>query len=261
MTQEPERLMGPSRGHRAAPTVRKRVKPSGWSSAIGAGSIPWGPDPGEKSSARRPRPTVRLRGRRRTSRPSRRPRRRGTAAAEVSRRRRPLSRLPSQRKTPEETAAELQACGRGQALRAEARRCGPNSTSAPHDLQRVTAEYANYRKRVDRDRGVGRRAGGGPRCSPRCCRSSTTWTGRGSTATSSDRSARLPSSSSRSLASSGWPPSGRRATRFDPNRHEAVRTSTSADVTESTCVEVMRRGYLMGERLLRAAMVAVADPE
>ena len=36
---------------------------------------------------------------------------------------------------------------------------------------------------------------------------------------------------------------------------------TSADVTEPTCVEVMRRGYLLGDRLLRPALVAVADPE
>ena len=38
-------------------------------------------------------------------------------------------------------------------------------------------------------------------------------------------------------------------------------TGTSADVTEPTCVSVMRRGYLLGDRLLRPAMVAVADPE
>jgi molecular chaperone GrpE len=32
-------------------------------------------------------------------------------------------------------------------------------------------------------------------------------------------------------------------------------------VTEPTCVDIMRRGYLLGDRLLRAALVAVADPE
>ncbi|MBB5870904.1 molecular chaperone GrpE [Allocatelliglobosispora scoriae] len=48
---------------------------------------------------------------------------------------------------------------------------------------------------------------------------------------------------------------------FDPNRHEAVAHLPSADVTEPTCVDVMRRGYLLGERLLRPAMVAVAAPE
>lgn len=48
---------------------------------------------------------------------------------------------------------------------------------------------------------------------------------------------------------------------FDPNRYEAVAHLPSADVTEPTCIEVLRRGYLLGERLLRPAMVAVAAPE
>ena len=48
---------------------------------------------------------------------------------------------------------------------------------------------------------------------------------------------------------------------FDPTRHEAVAHLTSPDVKEPTCVEVMRRGYTLGERLLRPALVAVADPE
>ena len=54
---------------------------------------------------------------------------------------------------------------------------------------------------------------------------------------------------------------GEKGDPFDPNRHEAVAHQTSADVTEPTCVEVMRRGYTLGERLLRPALVAVADPE
>ena len=48
---------------------------------------------------------------------------------------------------------------------------------------------------------------------------------------------------------------------FDPTRHEAVAHQTSADVSEPTCVGIMRRGYLLGDRLLRPALVAVADPE
>ena len=62
------------------------------------------------------------------------------------------------------------------------------------DLQRVTAEYANYRKRVDRDREsvvAAAKAHGGHRSCSRCW---TTWTGRGRTATWSVRSARSPTS-------------------------------------------------------------------
>jgi molecular chaperone GrpE len=54
---------------------------------------------------------------------------------------------------------------------------------------------------------------------------------------------------------------GEKGDPFDPTRHEAVAHRTSSEVTEPTCVEVMRRGYLLGDRLLRAALVAVADPE
>jgi molecular chaperone GrpE (heat shock protein) len=53
---------------------------------------------------------------------------------------------------------------------------------------------------------------------------------------------------------------GERGDPFDPNRHEAVAHLTSPEVTEPTCVDVLRRGYLLGNRLLRPAMVAVADP-
>jgi molecular chaperone GrpE len=54
---------------------------------------------------------------------------------------------------------------------------------------------------------------------------------------------------------------GEKGDPFDPNRHEAVAHQTSPEVSEPTCVAVLRRGYLLGNRLLRPAMVAVADPE
>jgi molecular chaperone GrpE len=63
------------------------------------------------------------------------------------------------------------------------------------------------------------------------------------------------------LGKFGLTPFGEKGDRFDPTRHEAVAHQTSTEVSEPTCVEVMRRGYLLGERLLRPALVAVADPE
>jgi molecular chaperone GrpE len=128
------------------------------------------------------------------------------------------------------------------------------------DLQRITAEYANYRKRVDRDRGLV-----------------------GEQATGAVLSALLPvlddldrarehgdlvgpfgavaEQLSGTLAKFGLSPFGEKGDPFDPTRHEAVAHLTSAEVSEPTCVEVMRRGYLLGDRLLRPALVAVADPE
>lgn len=45
---------------------------------------------------------------------------------------------------------------------------------------------------------------------------------------------------------------------FDPSRHQAVARVESASVPENTVVEEYQRGYLLHDRILRAAMVAVA---
>ncbi|GAA3280552.1 nucleotide exchange factor GrpE [Dactylosporangium vinaceum] len=128
------------------------------------------------------------------------------------------------------------------------------------DLQRVTAEYANYRKRVDRDRALvveqasanvlgallpvlddlDRARDHGDLVGPF-----------GSVAEQLVAA----------LTKFGLTVFGAKGDPFDPTRHEAVAHLTSAEVTEPTCIDVMRRGYLLGERLLRPALVAVADPE
>jgi molecular chaperone GrpE len=53
---------------------------------------------------------------------------------------------------------------------------------------------------------------------------------------------------------------GQRGDTFDPKIHEALTHSYSPDVTEDTCVEVLQPGYRVGERILRPARVAVAEP-
>jgi molecular chaperone GrpE len=127
------------------------------------------------------------------------------------------------------------------------------------DLQRVTAEYANYRRRVERDRAVAAEQ-----------------------ATAAVLTALLPvlddidrarthgdltgafAAVAEQLASGlqriGLAPFGEPGDAFDPVWHEAVLHTESPDVTQPTCVDVMRRGYALGERMLRPAMVAVADP-
>jgi molecular chaperone GrpE len=128
------------------------------------------------------------------------------------------------------------------------------------DLQRVTAEYANYRKRVDRDRAaVAEQAIG------------MVATALLPILDDLDRarehddlvgpSAAMAEQLSAALAKFGLTAFGEPGDAFDPTRHEAVAHQTSAEVTEPSCVAVMRRGYLLGDRLLRAALVAVADPE
>ncbi|MEU4557219.1 nucleotide exchange factor GrpE [Actinoplanes sp. NPDC023936] len=129
-----------------------------------------------------------------------------------------------------------------------------------HDLQRVTAEYANYRKRVDRDRGAAAEQTTG-----------TVLTALLPVLDDIDRArehgdlvgpfASVAEQLTAVTGKLGLVAFGEKGDAFDPNLHEAVAHQTSADVTEPTCVEVMRRGYSLGERLLRPAMVAVADPE
>lgn len=128
------------------------------------------------------------------------------------------------------------------------------------DLQRVTAEYANYRKRVDRDRTlVSEQATG------------TVLAALLPALDDLDRArnhgdlvgpfASVAEQLATALGKFGLTPFGETGDPFDPTLHEAVSHMSSPDVTETTCVEVMRRGYMLGERLLRPALVAVADPE
>jgi len=127
------------------------------------------------------------------------------------------------------------------------------------DLQRVSAEYANYRKRVDRDRLVVREQ-----------------------ALANVLIALLPvlddigrarehgelSGGFKSVAESlestvtklGLVSFGTEGEPFDPNVHEALTHSYSTSVTEPTCVQILQPGYKVGERIIRPARVAVAEP-
>jgi molecular chaperone GrpE len=128
------------------------------------------------------------------------------------------------------------------------------------DLQRVSAEYANYRKRVDRDRAlVGEQATGSVLAAllpilDDLDRAREHGDLVGPFGTVADQLAAA-------LGKFGLTPFGEKGDPFDPTRHEAVAHLTSAEVTEPTCVDILRRGYQLGERLLRPALVAVADPE
>ena len=127
-------------------------------------------------------------------------------------------------------------------------------------LLRTTAEFDNYRKRVDRDRGVAAEQTTGLVLAALLpvlddldrAREHGDLVGPfGSVAEQLNAA----------LTKFGLTPFGEKGDPFDPNRHEAVAHLTSAEVSEPTCIDVLRRGYLLGERLLRAALVAVADPE
>jgi len=126
------------------------------------------------------------------------------------------------------------------------------------DLQRVSAEYANYRRRVDRDREAVTVAAKAQLV--------------GELLTVVDDIARaeqhgdltgafkaVADKLGAALHKAGLEPFGAEGDEFDPSVHEAVQHSTSADVTGPTVSVVLRQGYRIGERVLRPAMVAVTD--
>jgi molecular chaperone GrpE len=127
------------------------------------------------------------------------------------------------------------------------------------DLQRLQAEYANYRKRVDRDRGAVREY---------AVASTLTELLPVLDAIGQAREHGELSGGFKSVADSlqaaltklGLVSYGQRGDAFDPKIHEALTHSYSPDVTEDTCVEVLQPGYRVGERILRPARVAVAEP-
>ena len=64
-----------------------------------------------------------------------------------------------------------------------------------------------------------------------------------------------------SLGRFGWERYGAAGEAFDPTVHEALMHAHSDDVTEPTVVQVLQAGHRVGDRVVRAARVAVAEPE
>jgi molecular chaperone GrpE len=127
------------------------------------------------------------------------------------------------------------------------------------DLQRLQAEYANYRKRVERDRiAMGEVAVGGVLAAllpvlDDIDRARTHGDLDGAFKAVSDQLDAI-------LAKLGLVSFGEQGDLFDPSLHEAVMHAVSNDVDAPTATSVMRKGYQHGERLLRPAMVGVTDP-
>src|SRR5271169_3577519 len=127
------------------------------------------------------------------------------------------------------------------------------------DLQRLQAEYANYRKRVDRDRAAVREQA-----------VASVLTGLLPVLDAIDQAREHGELSGgfKSVADSlqsavgklGLVSYGEKGDPFDPKIHEALTHTYSPDVTEDTCVEIFQPGYQVGERILRPARVAVAAP-
>ena len=128
------------------------------------------------------------------------------------------------------------------------------------DLQRLQAEYANYRKRVERDRAVAHELAIG-----------SVLTELLATLDDIDRASehneltggfkavadQLTAITSRI----GLEKYGTAGDAFDPQIHEALLHDTSSDVAVSTASKILQPGYKYKERILRPARVAVTEPQ
>jgi molecular chaperone GrpE len=127
------------------------------------------------------------------------------------------------------------------------------------DLQRLKAEYDNYRKRVQRDRLAVREI------------AVVNVLARLLPVLDSIDAARehgevtggfqqVAEALERQLSALGLESCGREGDTFDPALHEAVSHAETDLVDRATCAAVHRPGYRVGEHLLRPAQVTVAEP-
>ena len=127
------------------------------------------------------------------------------------------------------------------------------------DLQRLQAEYANYRKRVERDRAVAHESAVGAVLTELLAllddvdRAEQHGELSGGFKAVADQ---LNSITSRI----GLEKYGTAGEAFDPQIHEALMHDESADVAVATASKILQPGYKYKERILRPARVAVTDP-
>jgi len=128
------------------------------------------------------------------------------------------------------------------------------------DLQRLQAEYANYRKRVDRDREASRDLAVAAVLSELLPVLDDI--GRARTHGELEGGFKLVGESlEATVARLGLETFGEVGEAFDPMVHEAIAHSHSDEVTAATCVEVFQPGYRFRDKVVRPARVAVAEPE
>ena len=128
------------------------------------------------------------------------------------------------------------------------------------DLQRLQAEYANYRKRVDRDRQLTSELAFATVLSELLPvlddleRASEHGELTGGFKAVSDRINAIVEKLGLSKFANAPVP-------FNPEIHEALTHETSSEVTQPTATKILQPGYKFKERVIRAARVAVTDPE
>ena len=128
------------------------------------------------------------------------------------------------------------------------------------DLQRLQAEYANYRKRVERDRTLAAEVA----ISSVLLEFLAILDDLDRAATHNELIGGFKSVADQIIATTaklGLEKYGEAPATFDPNFHDALMHETSAEVKETTVTKILQPGYKYKERVLRPARVVVSDPE
>jgi molecular chaperone GrpE len=128
-----------------------------------------------------------------------------------------------------------------------------------NDLQRLQAEYANYRKRVERDRSLAYELAIGSVLTELLAllddvdRAEQHGELTGGFKSVADQLNAI-------TTRIGLEKYGTEGEAFDPQIHEALMHDTSADVAVATASKILQPGYKYKERILRPARVSVTDP-
>ena len=140
---------------------------------------------------------------------------------------------------------------------------GPISKEAEllNDLQRLQAEFINYKARVERDRDQARTMA--------IAEAFRALLPALDDLTRAEAHGDLEGSPFAAVVTKirnagdkfGLVAFGAKGEKFDPELHNALVQTPSAEVTETIIADVVEPGYKLGDRLLRPAMVAVNIPE
>ena len=129
------------------------------------------------------------------------------------------------------------------------------------DLRRVTAEYANYRKRTEANREIEReRVTGGVVAVLLPVLDDLDRAEKHGDLEGESAFATIAAKLRASVERLGLTPFGAKGEPFDPTIHEAIFQQPSAEVDAETIADVVETGYLLGSTLLRAAKVVVQVP-
>ncbi|GAA0972355.1 Protein GrpE [Nocardioides aquaticus] len=128
------------------------------------------------------------------------------------------------------------------------------------DLQRLQAEFVNYKRRVERDRDLLKENATFKALAPIVEVLDTIDRAREHEPLDGGFKA-VAEQLERTVAGSGLLKYGTPGDAFDPTLHEALsHLGEDAEVTVTTCKVVAKSGYKIGDRVVRAAQVLVVDP-